>query len=238
MLSRFEFRPLPSLITLALLALLIWLGTWQLSRADEKRETLRAFDQAQQTVAWQDVNNAPPRYTQVAVRGRYDEAHQVLLDGVRRRGQAGVEILTPLRTDNGATVMVNRGWMPWAGNRSAPATPPAPSDPVTVTGRVRPFAQPGMRLGEGNASIAQTWPRLAIYPSGDEIAQWLGTTISPVLVLLDAQAPHGFERVWRPDEFPPSRHVGYAVQWYSLAIALVVLFLIACRKRADEGGGQ
>ncbi len=238
MFKRFEFRPLSTAITLAMLALLIWLGSWQLSRADEKRATLRAFDQTQQVAVWRNVNEPPPRYTQVSISGRYDEARQVLLDGVRRRGQAGVEVLTPLRLDNGDIVMVNRGWTPWAGSRSAPPTPPAPSETVTVTGRVRNFAEPGMRLGDGNASIAQSWPRLAIYPGGDEISQWLGAVISPVLVLLDADASHGFEREWRPDEFPPSRHVGYAVQWYSLAVALVVLFLIACRKRADKGGGQ
>jgi surfeit locus 1 family protein len=239
MAASFEFRPVSTLLTAVMLALLLWLGTWQLSRAQGKRELLARFDQSAVVMRWDDVDEVPPRYTPVSVTGVYLAHRQVLLEGISHNGQPGVEVLTPLRLASGGVIMVNRGWTPWRGTRDAPATPAAPDGTVKVTGRARPFAQPGLRLGDGNGSIAQTWPRLAIYPGRDEIAQWLGQDVARAQVLLDASEPGGFMRQWRPDAFPPSRHVGYAVQWYGLALALVVLFLVASRKsKVEETHGE
>ncbi|MFK7885731.1 MAG: SURF1 family protein [Gammaproteobacteria bacterium] len=234
MLARFDFRPLPTVLVLLLLALLLWLGTWQLGRADERRAQLASFDAVAEPVAWRGRGTPPARYTRVQMRGRYDGTRQVLLEGLSRNGKPGLEVLTPLRVVDGGVVMINRGWVPWQGERTSPPAPSVPAEEVLVTGRARAFAQPGMRLGEGNAATTSQWPRLAIYPSAQEISGWLGTPVAASLVLLDDAADHGFARAWRPDEFPPSRHVGYAVQWYSMATALIILFLIASRRRAQE----
>ena len=45
-------------------------------------------------------------------------------------------------------------------------------------------------------------------------------------MLLDAAEPDGFARNWSPGEFPPVRHIGYAVQWFGLALALAVIYVV------------
>lgn len=213
-----------------MLLLLLWLGTWQLSRAQGKRDMLAKFDQPSAMIRWDDAGQTPPRYAPVTATGVYLAQRQVLLEGISHNGQPGLEVLTPLRLATGGVVMVNRGWIPWQGTRDALPMPSAPVGTVTIKGRARAFAQPGLRLGQGNGSLATTWPRLAVYPSREEIAMWLGEAVAPAQMLLDEGVEGGFMRQWRPDAFPPSRHIGYAVQWYALAAALVVLFLVASRK--------
>ncbi|MFK8018104.1 MAG: SURF1 family protein [Gammaproteobacteria bacterium] len=232
--QRFEFRPVATMVTMALLALLLWLGTWQLTRAGEKRVELAAFDRTEAAQPWRDLNQPPARYSNVSVLGDYLPERQVLMEGLTHQGKPGVQVLTPLRVASGDLVMINRGWAPMFGTRAVPVAPDTPSGTVTVRGRVRNFAEPGMRLGDGNGSIAKTWPRLAIYPSAAEISDWLDEPVAARLILLDADQNDGFVRDWRPDTLPPSRHVGYAVQWYGLALALIVLFLLASRKSTAE----
>lgn len=231
--AAFEFKPLATTVVVAMLALLLSLGTWQWNKAGFKRAMIERFDKSTDVFAWNDIaDGTPERYVRVELTGRYLADRQVLMDGLSRNGVPGVQVLSPLRLDSGETVMINRGWRAFEGTRDVPVVPRVPVERRTVRGRVRAFAQPGMRLGDGNASVKPTWPRLAIYPQAGEIAEWLGTPVASTLVLLDADEPDGFVREWRPDGFPPSRHVGYAVQWYGLAMALFVLYLIACRTPA------
>jgi surfeit locus 1 family protein len=49
--------------------------------------------------------------------------------------------------------------------------------------------------------------------------------------LLDPAEPDGYARHWAPPGFPPIRHIGYAVQWFALAAALLVIYLIMNIKR-------
>ena len=71
------------------------------------------------------------------------------------------------------------------------------------------------------------------FPSRDELEKALGLDLVPGLVLLDADQPDGFRRNWRPSDFGPERHIGYAVQWFALAITLVVLFLAWSFRKSD-----
>jgi surfeit locus 1 family protein len=66
----------------------------------------------------------------------------------------------------------------------------------------------------------QSHPRLAT------LAGALGQPLYARLVLLDAGAADGYLREWRPAGFAPERHVGYALQWYALALTLVVAYLV------------
>jgi surfeit locus 1 family protein len=55
------------------------------------------------------------------------------------------------------------------------------------------------------------------------------------LVLLDADQPDGYVRIWAPPGFPPMRHTAYAVQWFALALALFVIYLVTNFRRT---GGE
>ena len=87
-----------TLATLLLLPLLLGLGFWQSDRARQKAELQTAFAERFQrpSVPLADVDPADPaqRYVRVSASGRYDDAHQLLLDNQVRDGQAGYHVLT------------------------------------------------------------------------------------------------------------------------------------------------
>ena len=53
------------------------------------------------------------------------------------------------------------------------------------------------------------------------------------LVLLDADQPDGYLRQWQPPGFPPLRHTAYAVQWFGLALALGIIYLVTNVRRPE-----
>ena len=233
-----RLRPLPTLVVVLLTALLCGLGTWQLQRAGEKRALLAAFEAERGATPWPALPGEAGRFAEVWLEGRYEDERQVLLDGMTSEGRVGYQVLTPFRRLDGSLVAVNRGWRPWDGPRDALPALPAPTGVRRIEGRVSPFFEPGLRLAEGNEAEADLWPRLAVYPSAAELSRWLGEDVAPRMLLLAPDEEGGFLRAWRPAQIPPSRHVGYAVQWYALALALVVLYLIASLERQPEDGQE
>jgi surfeit locus 1 family protein len=64
------------------------------------------------------------------------------------------------------------------------------------------------------------------------VEQALGARVESRIVLLDPAAPNGYERVWRPAmRFGPERHLGYAVQWFALALAALIVFIALSLRR-------
>ncbi len=224
----FTPTPLPSLVTALLLALLVSLGFWQLGRAGDKEALARAFEiQAHlPAVALTTLDPADPatRFRRVTAQGRYDTQHQVLLDNQLREGRSGIHVYTPLRlVDMDAAILVNRGWLPWGASRLRLPEVALTVDAVQVEGLLSQPANPGLKL-EGQA---ENWPRLVSFLDYEQISQDLGYPLLPAVILLDPAAAHGYGRDWEP-RFPglgAERHRGYAVQWFALALALLVIYL-------------
>jgi cytochrome oxidase assembly protein ShyY1 len=79
------------------------------------------------------------------------------------------------------------------------------------------------------AALAPPFPVVANFPTRAAVAQLLGEarwTAAADLILLDPEEPDGFVRNWTAPGFPPMRHVGYAVQWFGLALALLVIYIV------------
>lgn len=206
------------------------LANWQLGRAREKEALIAAFDAGggeavPMTVAPPDQL---PRYQRVTVAGRYEPGRQVLLDNMpSSSGQPGYRVLTPLRpADGGPLLMVDRGWVPLGADRSRRPDVAVGDGPRTVTGRLDGLPVPGLRLGEARAPDAAGWPLVLNFPVAADLEAALGEPVEPRIVLLDADQPDGYQRVWRPSlGFPPERHLGYAIQWLALALVVLVAFV-------------
>ena len=239
----FHFRPglWPTLATLILLPILLSLGFWQLDRADQKRDLLASLE-AGRRAAPVDLNIEQPALSQVKHRrarafGYYDHAHQLLLENQIRDGRSGYLVLTPLRLQGSElTVLVDRGWIAAPAARSALPEIPAPGGPVEVRGVLDFGPSVGLRLGE--PSVEGGWPRRLQYLDYDYLNAQLPYPVLSYLIHLDADAAGGFRRDWQPvEEMGPSTHHGYAMQWFGLALALVVIFLVVNTKRDGDSRG-
>jgi surfeit locus 1 family protein len=226
----FAPRLVPTLVMLPLLALLVGLGTWQLERAAEKRALLVAFARGAAAPAALPPAAAAARYTRVAVGGHYLSDRQFLLDNMTHDGRVGYRVLTPLERADGTLVLVDRGWLPGGPSRAQLPEVAVGDAPREVSGRLDELPRAGVRLV---APAEGGWPRRVSFPTHAELEAALGRPLYPRLLLLDAAVADGYLRDWRPPGMPPERHVGYAVQWYALALTLVVIWVIVNLKRRE-----
>lgn len=219
------FRPgwLPTLLVLALLPGLLWLGFWQLERGQQKRELL-ARQQAQQGVVLtpEQLDGTPEQaYSRVRLEGTFDGEHSFLLDSRTRDGQAGVELLQPFHDrPSGRWVLLNRGWLPWPDRRTPPAFE-TPAQPLKLVAWVYVSSGTPLLLGK---HMAEGWPRLLDHVEVAELWALLGRDGAADELRLEP-GPAAYRADWPITNMSPQQHLGYAVQWFALAAALLVLFI-------------
>ena len=243
-----HWRPslLPLLAVLILLPTMIALGIWQLDRAEQKRALQAEYDvragdaPVSITARLQPVEEL--RFYRVEAKGHYDTEHQFLLDNRVHKGRVGYYVMTPLRIQGSdVRVLVNRGWIPLGPSRARLPETPTPAGLQTVHGLATVPLKGGFRLGEAVAQEAgwqPVWQYLDLHRYRDAVP----FPIQPVVVLLD---PHGeaggFVREWRRLDTGIAVHQGYAFQWFSLAVALLAIYLfvnVRGRKGGDRAGEQ
>jgi surfeit locus 1 family protein len=231
-----------TLATLALLPLLVNLGFWQLRRADEKRTIIEQFSGGAVTTEALSASNARelPLLQHVEIDGRFDTNRQVLLDNMPASKDAagfskpGYRVLTPLLSD-GHIVLIDRGWVPLGRTREELPLVQVTDDLRTVRGRLADLPRAGIRMN--GTPPKESWPRVLNFPTLQELQVFYGPTLLPRIVLLDEREPDGFRRDWSArysvSEFGPEKHIGYAVQWFGLALALVVIYFVVGFKQAS-----
>jgi surfeit locus 1 family protein len=225
----------------AVLAGCIALGLWQLDRGRQKQALIEAFRRGSDaSVVLTGSVDALPRYQQVVARGRLDGTRHLLLDNMpSSRGSPGYRVLTPLRREGGRTLLVDRGWVPLGNSRAELPAVGIEGEGLDeeLRGRLDELPRPGLRLGAAQVPGAQGWPRVLNFPTQAEVEAVLGEAVESRILLLDPEADGGFERVWRPSlGFGPERHVGYAVQWFALGLAVLIAYL-ALNLRRESGSG-
>jgi len=243
--AKYRFRPglWPTLATLVLLPLLVWLGVWQLQRADWKQglvdaNAARAGLPEASLQALLPVT-AADQYRPVGLTGRYDLDHQLLLDNRTWQGHPGYEVLTPLLPSAGGTaVLVNRGWVPAQPDRSILPELPGVADEVRVRATIKLPPERIFRLADVEEAQAG-WPRVVQQPEIAQLERVLGYPLLPVLLLLDKDADHGFLRDWKPVYgVTPDKHRAYAMQWFTLALVLVVIYIGVNTQRTGNDGTE
>jgi surfeit locus 1 family protein len=229
------FRPTlwPTLFTLPALAALVALGTWQLHRLEWKQDLI---DKLQTRSVGQAV--APPgegadldafEFQRVRVTGTLRHDKELYLIGRALSGTPGLHILTPLVPGDGSpAVLVDRGWVPFEGRDPARRPGGQAAGAVTVEGIVR------LQKGKGwfvpdNDPVKNTW----YFVDVPAMAKSAGVDLRPgyYIVADDAALPGGFPKggQWRLDL--RNDHLEYAITWYSLAIALLAIYIVYHRRQ-------
>lgn len=222
------------------MALFIRLGFWQLDRAEQKRELLAQYEVGQRSQVEITPQNADrlSRYQRVRVSGHYDASHQILLDNMpSHTGRPGYRVLTPLQSSAG-WLLVDRGWLPLGATRSVLPDISVGDADRHLTGTFDALPRAGLQLADKPFDASAPWPRVLSFPLQSALEQQLGRKLMPGVLLLDASQPDGYERVWEAHlGFKPERHIGYAVQWFALAGAAAIIFLVMgfrTKKATDE----
>lgn len=226
------------LLTVVAAALFVRLGVWQLDRAAYKDTLVRRYAAAAVAppVAFDRVAIAPPAdaFPRVAVDGRYLDGRIYLLDNPRHDARGGVEVYVPLALPaQPRLLLVDLGFLPGTGTEQAPQLPPLPQGAVRLHGLYLPPPGIGLELG-GDALAGQArWPKTTVYLDLAQVAKDLGRPLLPRVLALDADPAAIYQREHAFDfsAMPPARHRAYAFQWFSFAVAVLVIFVILHRKR-------
>lgn len=231
----FRFNPewRITLFTVLMLPALCGLGVWQLQRADEKAALAQAFEQQQRMppAPLTELQGQRPEslaYRPVRARGTFEPSAYFLLDNRTRNGRFGYEVLHVMRTTAGEAALINRGWV--AGDASRQVLPEIAAVPgvVEVTGHV--YVAPGKPYLLAPQVLSDGWPKRVQAVEMDlfipVVQEEHAASVFPYPIRLDANAPGALDIAWQFINVSPAKHTGYAVQWFSMAGVLALIYLL------------
>lgn len=245
-----------TLVALAMVALTLSLGRWQLSRAAHK-EALQARIEAQQAypaldvTAFQSVEQiGSEMHRLVTLRGLWVPTQTVYLDNRQMHGRPGFYVLTPFALEGlEQTLMVQRGWVPRNFMDRTQLQPvDTPAGLVELQARIAPPPAQLFQLGKEApppTPVAEGGQTPAAMPGASRIRQNLdlsafrAETGLPLRTDLSLQqigpASEGLDREWPAPALGIEKHYGYAFQWFGLATLVTLLYVwfqfIAPRRR-------
>lgn len=176
------------------------------------------------------------QWLRISVTGSYDAAHQFQAMQRSSNDVAGTEVVTPLRTASGLTVLVDRGLLPRPHGQNDPTALPAPpSATVTVVGYVR-------RDERGRESALTPVDNRMLLISAADIGKQLPYPIVDgylQLISSDPAQAGGLQPLADP-QTSGGPYLSYAIQWFLFTVIGVVGMVMIVRsdlrdrRRADR----
>lgn len=220
--------------------MLLKLGFWQLDRADEKR-LLEAQLQERQSMlplSWSalqstSVDDLP--YRRVTVSGQYDAEAIYLLDNQIFSGKVGFQVLQVFEVADSVErnsiedfdrkrVLINRGWIEGYADRRIPDLT-TPDDEATLVASIH--------IPESSVLLLETddwkseFPTVIQAVDMDKIAAQIGADLFPLELRIEPGEWSALTVDWPAINTSPQKHLGYAVQWFAMSLALTIACLFA-----------
>ena len=230
-----HFRPSlwPTLAAIAGVVLTIALGNWQLGRGRDKAALAQRIAEAnrgaQIELAQTEATADDVAWHRVEVRGRFEPKYAVLIDNRILHGVVGYHVVMPLRIDGGERhVLVNRGWVAATASRDTLPQIKTPAEAVRIVGLA---TVPSKRYLELSNQVAEgkVWQNLTL----ERYRAAVPVSLQPVVIQQENEIDDGLKREWSAPDLGIDKHYGYAFQWFAMAAAIVIIFLVCnVRKRA------
>jgi surfeit locus 1 family protein len=232
-----RFRPLlwPTLTTLPMLLLLIALGCWQVERLFWK-ERLIALHEAALAATPTIVPQSPDEargmeFHHVTDQGVFLHDKEIFLGATSEGGDPGYQVLTPLREASGRIVFVNRGFIPAELKDPAKRSVGEVGRTVRVEGLLRlpPEGKPNWFLPDNRPDLNYWfWVDIPAMSAADKLDP---DQVAPFYIDADAAPnPGGWPKGGVTRLALPNNHLQYAITWFSLAVALLVIYVLYVRR--------
>ncbi len=226
----------PTLAALALVVTTVSLGNWQMRRADEKRALQAGLEAARRDavvrVPGGELDPGSLAGRRVVAHGQLLGPWTVFVDNRTHKGIAGFHVLSPLRiTGSERHVLVLRGWV--AGDPRQRARLPeiaTPAGEVEVEGIAQRDLEHALELGRSTPP----GPGDRLWQNADvaRFERWSGLAMQPLVVretapprVGGAERDDGLVRDWPEPGGGVEKHLGYAFQWYALAVLAAGLWV-------------
>ena len=228
-------------LMLAGLALLIGLGVWQLKRLEWKQGLIAQIEARTKgpPITLEDAvalagQGRDPSYYRVRVDGRFHHAKERYLYAVSE-GRVGWHVITPLETEDGDIVLVDRGFVPDELKDPSARAPGQVENVVTVTGIARSPETQTLFTPDNEPKVNRWfWRDLggmarSMFPAGT-------IDVAPFFLEADKSEVPGFWPEGGQTRLEiPNNHLQYAITWFLLGACLLIVYGLYVRSLYRRG---
>ena len=209
------------------ICIFVFLGIWQIERAAHKEGLLLDFNSEQESPPSR-LTEKSPEWSRVFVDGIFDSSKQILIDNQIHNGKVGYKIFTPFRFNNNQIVLVDRGWIGQGQSRS---DLPQLNIVEKKSRIIATVISPEQGVLAGSELLTSEWPRVSQTKSVEVIASAFKEPILDIVLVLDPGSSQITEFIQiKPFAITPVKHYGYAMQWFTMSIVLLGMFLYALKR--------
>lgn len=221
------------LIVTIVISILCSLGSWQIARYEDKKERVIQISERQAqgviehrmltTLNLSDVRDVMINISPLEYSDKY-----LWLDNQQSNGQIGFKLVVPVNTEEG-WLLVNMGWVKGRKDRlTLPNIPALEELTKPLTGAI---SIPGInRFVTETALNDGQFPKVIQQIEISRLGDLIDKPLLPYMLTV-TQPSEDYIRQWTPVVMAPEKHIGYAIQWFGLAIAAFIIYFIAWRKK-------
>ena len=210
----------------------ISLGMWQIERANEKKLIIANYDKllVSAPIALQKnqmLNNWQP----IETTGTYEDTI-VYEDNAINNGKAGFKVYHLFRNDDGTFIFIHRGFIERNLIKNNLPEVEIPTEKKSIYGTTL-FKQNNTfvkNIEESDSRIIQEFNASLLI---DKYPMLKDKYLHPFLFNLDIRDVDKYQPIEKPVNMTASKHIGYAIQWFGLCAALIILTIYAYRRKGE-----
>ncbi len=236
----YKFRLRASILTVFALIILIYLGCWQLNRAQYKQYLMLSLEQKITNIPVMLHKISEPtlikdRFTPVYIQGTYLNKYTFLIDNQMHDHQAGYRIITAFQSPYlDKLVLIDRGWIARTSDRNV--IPPIKDiyGIQKIEGVINHVTS-GITLTKEEQSELTSWPYVIQTLDYQAIQKHLPKSTFEFVVRLRYPEDIAAYKL-PPIDFglPSNKHLSYALQWFSFALLLIIYYIVLSFKREKD----
>lgn len=230
MLYVFKPKLIPTLAFIAIFPALIALGYWQLQRAESKARWLQTLESGHTLTLAQALSQPQEaQFYRITLQGQFIEAPTLLLMHQSHAGEPGFDVINLFHIEGqDQPILINRGFV---FARNLADLPSPPGHPLSLHGIIdRP--KPDRFILGSNILDPSLRPLPVQRLDVNELDSLFQTRLLPLVILADQDLGDGLVRQWQiTPRMPPEKHLGYAIQWFALALCLALIYLFVNLKK-------
>jgi surfeit locus 1 family protein len=207
----------------------ILLGFWQIERAGFKASLIQEFD-LEQAKAPKPISSSSSQWSRVYIEGFYDPSQQVLIDNQINNGKVGYKIYTPFYYGQDQAILVDRGWISQGKTRNDLPNVDFKASKLRIIGSL---IMPEKEVLAGDELLTNEWPLVSQTKSPNIIQEAYEKQFLNMVLILDPGSLFMNKHVaLTPFVITPTKHYGYALQWFTMSLVLAGMFMCVIRRES------
>ena len=208
------------------------LGLWQVERGHEKSNIIKQFNN-KTTKTPISFSEESSKWDRVKVKGFWYGSKQIFIDNVINSGIAGYKVLTPLQiNETEIFILVDRGWISQGKSRDTLPRIDIKDEYVEVNG-ILEDPELGFVLSED--LVTDNWPKVSQTKNLDVLKKEFEEQLVSYILVAEPTLKSSLTYMKIiPTNMTAEKHFGYAIQWFTMFVALCLMYLWIGFKKNEE----